>query len=177
MNIDNQKIGKHIAELRAAKGITQSELGERLAVSFQAVSKWERGEAIPDIAILPDLADILETTIDGIIRAGEIRDTFKGSVKISDIFEGIASLKRMGELLGKDNIMYRAAINGINSTMNTDIEAAFSDEYAFQAYVAEAIIQTLNDGFYVDITDINRSFKSEHFRNIVLNYAKKHSIT
>ena len=38
---DNIKIGKMIALLRSQKGITQAELGERLGVSFQAVSKWE----------------------------------------------------------------------------------------------------------------------------------------
>lgn len=42
MNIE--KVGEQIAVLRKAKGLTQSELGERIGVSFQAVSKWERGE-------------------------------------------------------------------------------------------------------------------------------------
>ena len=41
MNI--KKVGEQIAALRKAKGITQNELGERIGVSFQAVSKWERG--------------------------------------------------------------------------------------------------------------------------------------
>ena len=58
------------------KKLTQSELGERLGVSFQAVSKWERGETLPDISILPALADILETSIDYILRCGERGFTF-----------------------------------------------------------------------------------------------------
>ena len=39
---DMKKVGNQIANLRKAKGLTQSELGERLNISYQAVSKWER---------------------------------------------------------------------------------------------------------------------------------------
>ena len=46
--IDTILVGKQIASLRKAKGLTQNQLGERLNISFQAVSKWERGEALPD---------------------------------------------------------------------------------------------------------------------------------
>lgn len=38
-----QKVGNQIALLRKTKGLTQNDLGERLGISFQAVSKWERG--------------------------------------------------------------------------------------------------------------------------------------
>ena len=55
--IDNEAVGRQIALLRTDKGLTQSELGERLGVSFQAVSKWERGETLPDTGLLPDLAN------------------------------------------------------------------------------------------------------------------------
>lgn len=43
MSIDNSSVGKQIALLRKAKNLTQAELGERLCISYQAVSKWERG--------------------------------------------------------------------------------------------------------------------------------------
>lgn len=176
MNINNNCIGKQIAFLRTKKGITQTELGERIGVSFQAVSKWERGETLPDISILPILSDILETTIDNILRGEEYCISFKGKIKVSDIIEGINSLKKMGELLGKENLIYRHAVKGINTEMNADIEAAFSDDFIFEAFIAEAIIQNLKLGMYVDITDIKRNFKHEHFRNIVLDYAKKYNI-
>ena len=43
--MDMQKVGGQIASLRKSRGLTQNDLGERLGVSFQAVSKWERSEA------------------------------------------------------------------------------------------------------------------------------------
>ena len=73
MSVDMKKIGLQIATLRRAKGITQTQLGERLNISFQAVSKWERGEALPDTGILVDLAAVLETSVDSILTGGEIQ--------------------------------------------------------------------------------------------------------
>ena len=69
MNMQN--VGEQIAVLRKGKGLTQNDLGERLGVTFQSVSKWERGETLPDTAILVDLADVLETTVDFILTGGE----------------------------------------------------------------------------------------------------------
>ena len=60
-------ISQKIVELRKAAGLTQEQLGERLGISGQAVSKWERGEAMPDILILPDLCDALGTTLDSLL--------------------------------------------------------------------------------------------------------------
>lgn len=83
--MDTIKVGSQIAMLRKAKGITQNELGDRIGVSFQAVSKWERGETLPDTAILPDLAKILETTIDNILLGNEKVIEYKGKCTVSDI--------------------------------------------------------------------------------------------
>lgn len=174
--MNNKNVGTAIATLRNSKGMTQAELGERVGVSFQAVSKWERGEALPDVALLPTLADVLETTIDYILRYGETKLSFRGKISVSDLIDGLNHLKQMGEKLGTDHFIYRCAINGINQAMNTDIEPAFTDDYVFEAFVAEAVIQKLTEGMYVDMTDVARSFKHEHFREIVLNYAKKYSI-
>ena len=174
MNLES--VGRQIADLRKAKGITQSELGERIGVSFQAVSKWERGECLPDTVLLPDLAKILETTIDYILLGGENAVNFKGKVTVADMRKGLNSLKNSGEYLGKDNLIYRAAINGINTELNTDIEKAFTDDYIFEAFLAEAIIQNLIAGFYVDISDVKNNFRHDHFSKIVIDYCNKHGI-
>lgn len=174
MNIE--KVGEQIAILRKSKGITQSELGERIGVSFQAVSKWERGETLPDITLLPDLAKILETTVDYILLGNEKIIEYKGKFSVADIKNGLNSLKNMGEYLGTENIIYRTAIKGINTELNTNIEEAFSNDYVFEAFLAEAIIQNLISGLYVDISDVKNNFKHEHFKNIVVDYCNRYGI-
>ena len=51
------RIGMNIKRLRQNKGVTQEQLGDVLGISSQAVSKWENESALPDILILPKLAD------------------------------------------------------------------------------------------------------------------------
>lgn len=171
--MDMQKVGGQIAALRKGRSLTQNDLGERLGVSFQAVSKWERGETLPDTAILVDLAEALETTVDFILTGGERAMAYKGKITVSDMAEGLRCLENMGRLLGRDNLIYRLAIQGINEGMNTDIEAAFHSDYIFECFMAEAIIQNLKAGAYVDPTDVRLHFKEEHFREIVLAQCAK----
>ena len=66
-----QKTGKYIAKLRKGKGWTKQRLAEQLSVSPQAVSKWECGEAVPDIDILDKISMIFDVKIDSIIKAQE----------------------------------------------------------------------------------------------------------
>ena len=92
--------------------------------------------------------------------------SFKGKITVEDMREGVACLEKCGRLLGKDNLIYRSAVEGINERMNTDIEQAFSDERLFECFVAEAIIQNLKAGAYIDLTDVKNGFKYEHFRRM-----------
>lgn len=62
--LDVRKIGKVIATYRKEKGYTQTELAEKLGVSFQAVSNWERGDTMPDLDNLLALSTALETSLD-----------------------------------------------------------------------------------------------------------------
>ena len=59
-------IGTKIAEARKRKGLTQEELGEKLDLSFQAVSSWERGETVPDLKNLVRLRDVLGVSLDAL---------------------------------------------------------------------------------------------------------------
>mgnify|MGYP000067793724 CR=1 FL=1 len=70
-----------LIQLRKQHGFTQSDLADKLGVSFQAVSKWERGENLPDAYTLVALADIYKVTVDEILH-GEIKDKdLQGRIK------------------------------------------------------------------------------------------------
>lgn len=74
--MEENQIGRQIAENRRAKGLTQEQLAEEFGVSPQAVSKWENGASCPDILILPQLADFFGITVDELLRGprgGEVR--------------------------------------------------------------------------------------------------------
>jgi len=58
------EIGNKIKQLRYKASLTQEQLAERLGLSAQAVSKWENAAAMPDITLLPDLAEIFGVSID-----------------------------------------------------------------------------------------------------------------
>lgn len=82
-----ETFGKVVATLRKKNGMTQLELADKLGVTDKAVSKWERNLSFPDVAILPELAEILNVSLDELMqrRAAEQTDTksFKGKKIIS----------------------------------------------------------------------------------------------
>lgn len=60
-------ISEMIKRRRKLLGYTQQELAGKLNISSQAVSKWENGVALPDLGLMPRLAQVLETTVDGLL--------------------------------------------------------------------------------------------------------------
>ena len=68
--MDNRKTGALIAETRKELHLTQKDLAERLHVSIQAVSKWERGLSFPDVLLLEPLAELLGLSVSELL-AGE----------------------------------------------------------------------------------------------------------
>ena len=58
--MNQEKIGKFIAELRKEKNLTQEELANKLGITKNAVSKWERGLSLMDMSLLQPLCEILE---------------------------------------------------------------------------------------------------------------------
>jgi len=69
MNLE--KIGKFICEQRKKLNLTQNELAEKLSVTSQAISKWERGRGIPDIEMLNELSKIFNVEIKDILNGEE----------------------------------------------------------------------------------------------------------
>lgn len=78
--------------LRKTKGFTQKSLAEKLGISHQAISQWEKGETMPDIATLPMLAGLLGTTVDAILSAKS--DDFEGFDEIINRVNLVKQKKR-----------------------------------------------------------------------------------
>ena len=115
--MDSKSIGKTIAALRKKKGLTQSELAERLNVSNKAVSKWENGQGYPDISLFPALASLFGVSIDylmlqkkGIAIAGNI---------VTDIVKNIDRYPEAGTLVNISS--FAPAIGGCPPNVGVDL--------------------------------------------------------
>ena len=69
--MDQEKIGRFIAERRKNTGLTQLQLAEKLNITDRAVSKWERGKAMPDSSIMLELCGVLKITVNDLL-CGEV---------------------------------------------------------------------------------------------------------
>lgn len=72
--MDQIKIGKFISESRKSKGITQEQLAEKLGVSKNAVSKWERGLNLPDVSIMQELCNNLEISLNELFAGEHLKE-------------------------------------------------------------------------------------------------------
>ena len=61
-------VGKNIKKFRNKRQITQQQLAESIGISYQAISKWERGKTTPDIALLPAIAEYFDVLIDELFK-------------------------------------------------------------------------------------------------------------
>ncbi|MDE5540112.1 MAG: helix-turn-helix domain-containing protein [Bacilli bacterium] len=72
--MNQERIGKFIAERRKNKRLTQEKLAEKLGVSINAISKWERGLCLMDMSLLKPLSEILEVSVNEILAGEKIED-------------------------------------------------------------------------------------------------------
>lgn len=154
MRVDTKKTGSFIQLQRKLAGLTQAQLGERVNVTSQSVSNWERGLLLPDTAALPDLAEILQTTVDAILAGGECPPRYHRKMTVSRIREAINYIHHLKEIFGTEHPFYKTMTDALNTRMNSNIDLAFQSENAMDAYICEALLFCLEQGDYVDRDDI-----------------------
>ena len=96
---NNETIGGKILSLRKAKGYTQADLGARLNISYQAVSKWERDESCPDFDTLSKIAQIFNVPITYFERGGEELATAQTAVASEQTREMLGVCKDCGKVV------------------------------------------------------------------------------
>lgn len=76
--MNQQKIGKFIAECRKKANLTQMQLAEKLGIKDRAISKWENGKAMPDSSIMLELCDILKISVNDLLCGSVFGHSFLG---------------------------------------------------------------------------------------------------
>ena len=171
--MDSLKIGPYIQNLRKAAGLTQKELAEKLNLSFQAVSKWENGDSLPDTGVLLDLCDILNTTADKLLNGGSLVAKERRLMRLEDVVTGFQYLEDIGKLFGEDCSFYTGMIEGINEKMNMDILSYLKDPTTREVMYAEVLIQGLLSGRTVDLEEIDAAFRNRHTVETIRRYLAK----
>lgn len=90
--IDMEKFGAFLGALRRERNMTQKELGERLFVSDKTVSKWERGQSIPNVSLLIPLSEILGITVTELLKGERICENVLNLEEIEELVAGAALL-------------------------------------------------------------------------------------
>ena len=152
--MDMSKIGQYIRAQRKAAGLTQQQLAQRMGVSFQAVSKWENGDALPDAGLLLDLADVLHTTTDKLLSGGAVVQGDWKRMRVADVIEGFAHIEAVGRCFGGDSTFYTGMIEGINSKMNIDLVSYLRDPKARTMMMIEVLIQGIMNGYTLDMDEV-----------------------
>ncbi len=168
MNLDLKQIGNYLQLRRKLAGLTQNQLGERLHVTGQSVSNWERGLLLPDTASLPDLALILGTTVDAILSGGGCPAHYTRRMSVERIREAMGCIQRLREILGAEHFMVQTMTDALDERMNSRIALAFQSEGAMDAYVCEALMACIEMGDYVDRDDVRRHIANERAASAVL---------
>lgn len=101
-----EKLSTNLTTLRKARGYTQNEISAKMFVSRQAVSKWERGESVPDIETLLALSELYSVTVD---------DMLKGDLKAEDVTAPKSPKQDFDDLkkLHKRNTIIKMLVCGI----------------------------------------------------------------
>ena len=171
--MDTLKIGHYIQHLRKAAGMTQKELAEKLNISFQAVSKWENGDTLPDTGILLELCDVLNTTADKLLNGGSLAATERRLMRLDDVVTGFEYMESIGRLFGEDCSFFTGMIEGINEKMNMDLLTYLKDPMTREVMYAEVLIQGILSGRTVDMEEIEAGFHNRKMVEVIRRYLAK----
>lgn len=108
--MDQRKIGGFISARRKEKGLTQSQLAEKLGITDKAVSKWETGKSMPDLSLLSPLCDFLNITLNELFLGELIPDHSWKEKSNQVLFDVVTSWLGNDQLGGKQDLIQTDSI-------------------------------------------------------------------
>ena len=147
---DTVKVGRIISQKRKEHNMTQMQLADALGVTFQAVSNWERGNSMPDISKLPELAELfgcsIEELLGGGAPAGNVEKLAKGEgqglslgeiaevapVLTPEVLDEAVEAARRGTpsvACGDSSLQEGAEVESDDEDFDEDIEEELEDDF------------------------------------------------
>lgn len=140
----NQDISERLAARRKALGLSQEALAERIGVTRQAISKWERSESSPDTDNLIALAALYEVSLDDLLYEDVLEESAAGS---RDTDTATNDTRTTTDDAKGDNVS--TDTSATNSTANTAATACDTDE-TFETDASEGSVHVAPDGIHID---------------------------
>ena len=110
MGITAEQMGVIIREQRKNKNLTQQDLAQAAGVSVQAVSKWEVGQSLPDVTLLPDIADCLGLSLEALFGRAAREESPLLKVHVTDVTDMVTDL--FGSTAREESMGEAAAFGG-----------------------------------------------------------------
>lgn len=150
--MNQEKIGNFIADKRKEKNLTQEDIADKLGVSINAVSKWERGLCLMDMSLLKPLSEILQVEVIDIL-SGEIVDKKDKEKEYENLI-----LKLFGNMnINKRKIKLQYYLFEIIILLLTIAIVTLSDKeiITILAIILMVVANTFNMTFYILIKNVN----------------------
>ena len=117
----------NLSRLRRSADMTQSELADKLNLTRQAVSRYEKGDSFPDISILVRIAEIFDITIDELIGAGAPTESESEILKTAALSGDIGKSSTQREILSHTDALEEIVMLGLRMNKGMDL-TLFDDE-------------------------------------------------
>ncbi|HQC63920.1 MAG TPA: helix-turn-helix transcriptional regulator [Anaerolineaceae bacterium] len=170
MMFDTQKTGLKIMTLRKAKDMTQMELADLMQVSYQAVSNWERGNSMPDISKLVDLARILDVSIEELLDSRQQAQTVKRALDENETLTAkeiteVAPLLKPSKL---EKELEKAPIEGLELKDLQQLAPFLSEEKLME------LVERVGFNHVSDLVPVAPFMNSKQLQTIIIQQGELH---
>ena len=160
----NINLAEQLKALRKEKNVSQEKLAAYLGISYQAVSKWENGNAYPDIQLLPDIARFFGITVDGLLQVEKLDE----QALLADYTSKAEMLFRNGDDVEKLLELWKEAYQKMPN--NIEVKEFLMSTY-FDADKVKYSQEIIELGMELYNSDASMYYKGQAIREIAHTYA------
>lgn len=163
----NIYFGENLKELRQKRNLTQERLADFLGVSFQTISKWERGDNYPDITMLPEIASFFKVSVDNLLGVNRAEDEKEINEQLY-IYDNLTTSKQdRQKLIYSLNEKYPNDYRVLMRYMSYHIH--FEDKYKSNSLIQSIYDNIINNCTDDDVRICTKRHMVQHYRNMAID--------